>query len=110
MSSFKPGDSVSFLLKYNEINNLSNKVDFRRFLHGGTIIFGVIDNYDREKNKYLADSTTYFLSNQHNYLYDIMRRVITYEDNKPKHSLVYSILKSNTTNKIVFKWDFLKLE
>jgi hypothetical protein len=108
-SKLKDNDSVYFVIEFNKTKIFTNKFNYRRFLHGGEIIAGIISDYADEKRKFIADSANYFQDNQENRLYDIIEKAGT-NDSKylyTKHKVVYNIVKSNTTSFVNFKYDFI---
>ena len=107
-SKFKYGDSVCFLLKYKTQKIYSEKFSYKRFLHGGTFITGIISNYVKEREKFSRDSNIYFSMNQANKLYDVIIRAgkIDKEYLVGNQKLYYAILKSNTELGVSYKFKF----
>lgn len=101
---FKKYDSLSFSFVYNNLKITTNKVNYRRFLHGGKVIFGVLNNYAEEKSEYLRDGgVTYLQKYRNNYLYEIMRNSILNNLTIKRSFLLYSIILSNSSGKTQIK-------
>jgi hypothetical protein len=106
LHSFNNHDSVSFLLTYGMDSILTNKFTYKWFIHGGNLIFGIVYDYLNERKKYLNDSDSYLQDNQKNYLYEILSKTTKNEEAFFRKTLLYSVIKSNTSEKINFKWKF----
>ena len=110
--SLKEGDSLAFLFQYLQYSFYTNKVSYKRFLHGGELIVGIVSDYELEREKFVSKSNAYFESNQANQLYDILLRTTKIDKDliNGKHQLEYSVLKSNSSSLVNFKHDFIPLK
>jgi hypothetical protein len=105
---FGEGDSLSFVGSVGKFSIQSRRLNPKRFEHGGEIIFGLITDFDKEKRKYLADSSEYLISHQKDYLYFVVHSVLNNSGNTNSRKLLYTFSISNIANKIEFTWKFFE--
>lgn len=102
----KNNDSIQFCFKYKKDAFLTDKSIFKKFIHGGNIVFGMISNYNKEKDDYNSDNESYFEENHESYLYDIIKMTLRDQTHVTQNRLIYCVIKSNITGVVNFKYEF----
>lgn len=107
--NLKEGDTLSFLISYQQKTIYSNKFSYKRFLHGGEIIAGIVSDYENEKEKFILDNSSYFVDNQTNKLYEILIRTSKMDANfiGKKYQLEYNVVISHINSLTSFKYEFI---
>ncbi|HYH15716.1 MAG TPA: hypothetical protein VD794_10875 [Flavisolibacter sp.] len=102
-------DSIVFFIETHFFNYNTDKIATNFLKGGGSIIWGVIPNYDSTKKVFDADETLQLkLMNKDEILYSLLSRESIYKLSNQKHLVFVAVKqKSYETGGVYYKFDFI---
>jgi len=102
----KMEDSIPVYLIFKADTLVCRNVEFRKYIHGGGLVFGIINDYPKQKKRFDLDQAAYLDKNRSNYLYNLLTIIAGKNIEMQSRRLFYTVFKSNVSPRVSFEYIF----